>query len=243
MPGAALLIVTAATIFAPAAFAESTAQAQGAPFSLGKIFTFLFLTLGPFKILGPFASMTRGRDARFKRQLALLSFIISLIAILIASTIAVSILEKWGISTGALLLTTGIILFVVALKSVLEQYAPSDGASGPEQQATTPPTPIALAFSPLAFPTIVTPHGIAVLILLATLSAGSGIAPVLGLAGFVLALDVLAMLSADRILRTPFVKPFLGIVGAVLGVLQVALGVQAFIAGLRVLGIVGGGVG
>lgn len=212
------------------------------PFSLEKIFIFLFVTLGPLKIIGPFASMTRGRDAKFKRKLALQGFVISTIAVLVATTVAASILEKWGISIGALTLTAGIILFLVALKPLLEQYAPADAPSSPQQPAGQPaaalPSPSDLAFSPLAFPTIVTPYGIAVLILLATLQEGGLVGPVLVMAAIVLVLDLVAMLSADRILKTPMVAPTLGIIGAVLGVLQVALGVQAVIAGLRVLGIV-----
>ena len=44
-------------------------------------------------------------------------------------------------------------------------------------------------------------------------------------------------LLADWILRIPMGRPALGIVGAVLGVLQIALGVQLIIAGLRLLAI------
>ena len=48
-------------------------RAAAAPFSLGNVFTFLFLTLGPFKAIGPFATMTQGRDAASKRHLACLT--------------------------------------------------------------------------------------------------------------------------------------------------------------------------
>ena len=60
----------------------------------------------------------------------------------------------------------------------------------------------------------------------------------LGLAALILVLDLLAMLSADRILKTPFAASFLGIVGSVLAALQVALGVQAAVGGLQLLGVV-----
>jgi len=58
-----------------------------------------------------------------------------------------------------------------------------------------------------------------------------------GIAALVLALDVVAMLTADRILTTPAVRPTLGILGSVLSVLQVALGVQAIVDALRLLGV------
>ena len=59
---------------------------------------------------------------------------------------------------------------------------------------------------------------------------------ILGVASFVLLLDLLAMLFADRILKTPFVAVALGIVGAVMGVLQAALGIEAIVLALRLLG-------
>ena len=219
----------------------TASQTQATPFTLAKVFTFLFLTLGPLKILGPFASMTRGRDAAFKRQLAVRGIVIATIALLAAATIGASILQKWGISIGALHLTAGIVLFLVALRPVLEQYEAHEPQTQAEGSADAPAkSPSALAFSPLAFPTIVTPYGIAVLIIGVTLDRTRMI-PILGVLAFVLLLNLLAMLFADRILKAPFVAPALGIVGAVLGVLQIALGVQAAGDGLHMMGIVGGG--
>ncbi|MGH7681137.1 MAG: MarC family protein [Candidatus Eiseniibacteriota bacterium] len=218
-------------------------MSQATPFTFGEIFTLLFLTLGPLKIIGPFVSMTKGREGAFKRKAAFLGIAIAALALLAAATVGAKILEKWGISTGALLLTAGIILFLVALRPILEQYAPHDAKPTTPESTGPPPRPMALAFSPLAFPTIVTPYGIAVLILLMTLRwDGATIAPqVIQVAAIVLVLDLLAMLSADRILKTPFVAPVLGVIGIVVGVLQVALGVQAAVSGMRLLGMIGSG--
>jgi multiple antibiotic resistance protein len=187
--------------------------------------------------------MTHGRDAAFKRRLAFEGTLIAVLAALAAATVATNILEKWGISVGALQLTTGIVLFLVALQLVLEQYAPREPqADAPRSAAASAPPPSALAFSPLAFPTIVPPYGIAVLILLVTLRPDKML-QILGVTAFVLLLDLLAMLSADRILKTPLVGSALGILGAVLGMLQIALSVQVVVRGLRLLGIAGAGIG
>ena len=210
--------------------------------SPGKIFTFLFVMLGPLKVIGPFGAMTAGHDRRFKRRLALDAIVIASIGTLAAVTLGVRILEKWGVSVGALLLTAGIILFLVALKVVLHQYDPHDQAAKdipPPATAAAPPP--GLAFSPLAFPTIITPYGVALLIVLVTLRIGQPalVAQVFGIAAVVLGLDYLAMLGAERILSTPKVRPVLGIVGTVLSVLQVALGVQAMLDALHLLGVPG----
>jgi len=246
--GGVLLLAVAATAAHAQEATSAATQPQAAPFFLGKVFTFLFLTIGPLKVIGPFAAMTRGRDAAFKRRLAFQGTVIALFAALAAATIGANTLHKWGVSAGALLLTAGIVLFLVALMPVLEQYAPqherrpdpSDGGDGGDAGTAASP-PSALTFSPLAFPTIITPYGIAVLVLEVTL-AGSDtttVLAILGIAAAVLVLDLLAMLSADRILSTPLVASALRIVGSVMGVLQVALGVQTVVRALHFLGIVG----
>ncbi len=210
---------------------------QVPPFSPGKVFTFLFLMLGPFKIIGPFAAMTAGRDRTFKHRLALEATIVSAIGTIAAVMLGTKILRKWGVSVGALLLTAGIVLFLVALRPVMEQYAPQEAGTPPPVSGPAPKTS-SLAYSPLAFPTIVTPYGIAVLVMMVTLAGGdpTKILRILGLVGLVLALDLAAMLAADRVLRTPLVKPVLGTIGSVMSVLQVALGVQAVVGALQHLG-------
>ena len=82
----------------------------------------------------------------------------------------------------------------------------------------------------------------AVLILLMALGANHVIG-ILAVTAAVLVVDLLAMLGADRILSTPFVRTLLLIVGMVLGILQVALGIQTAAAGVRLLGLVGPGAG
>ena len=98
------------------------------------------------------------------------------------------------------------------------------------------PPEAALAFSPLAFPTIVTPYGLALLILLFTLHPlGSGGVWVLAPVAVVLALDLLVMLGAEQIAKIPFINPALDVLGCVMNVLLVALGVQVITDGFRLL--------
>jgi multiple antibiotic resistance protein len=227
------LLAFATTVSAQEVTESATGQAQSVTFSFGEIFTFLFLTLGPLKLLGPFASMTRGHDAAFKRRLAVQGTVIAVIAILFACTSGVSTLLKWRVSVGCLLLTAGIVLFLVSLKPVLEQFANLELRSQASPASDAPvPSPMMLAF-----PTIVTPYGIALLIVLAALRAeDTSVIQIVGIVAFVLLLDLIAMLYAERILSTPFVALALGITGAVMGVLQVALSVSAMVLALRILG-------
>lgn len=225
---------------APTGFAHSVAIGAHEPgavshWSLGEAFTFLFVALGPLNVIGPFATLTDGRGTAFKRGIAFRSFLVAMIALVFAATLGAKTLQTWGISVGALLLAAGVILFLVALQPVLAGYSPRGGRV---QTAVVPAlSESELAFSPLAFPTIVTPYGLALLILLFTLypltSGGLGI---LAIASFVLALDLMVMLCSDAFAKIPFLKPGLNILGCVMGVLLIALGVQAVADGLRLLG-------
>ena len=102
-------------------------------------------------------------------------------------------------------------------------------------QLTIEPS-LRLAISPLAFPTIVTPYGIAAVIIcvsltpdLLTKSAIFG-----ALLGLML-LNLVAMLYARPVLK--YLGMPMQLLGTVLGIIQVALGLQIILAGLRRLGI------
>jgi small neutral amino acid transporter SnatA (MarC family) len=223
---------------APAASAHGVATSNFAPrasaaWSFGEAFTFLFVTLGPLNVIGPFLAFTREQSAGFRRRVALKSSVIAMSGLLVVAAIGGATLRAWGISIGALLLTGGAILVLVALRPVLAGYSPRRRTSEPSF-ATVPARE--LAFSPLAFPTIITPYGLALLVLLFTLyPINNGGLWILATAGLVLGLDLLVMLGADRIAKIPLIDPALNILGCVMNVLLIALGVQAVSDGVRLV--------
>jgi multiple antibiotic resistance protein len=232
--GAVALGALAATASARAVAASAEAASGPTPFSPGKVFTFLFLTLGPFKLLGPFHRLTQGRDAGYRMRLALGGLFYSVLALLAAATLGQSVLGKWGIGPRVLQLTAGLILFLVALRPVLEQYGAREQA---EAAGTSTSSPASLMFSPLAFPSIVTPYGLALMMLLFA-ARPDRMPQLLGAAGLVLVINLVAMLSAHRMMRIPLVAPALSVVGIVMAVLLVALGVQTTVDALRALWVV-----
>jgi small neutral amino acid transporter SnatA (MarC family) len=149
---------------------------QASLWSLGEAFTFLFVTLGPLNVIAPFAAMTKGRALASKRRLAFKATLLATIAPLTAATLGAKALQAWGVSAGALLLAAGAILFLVALQPVLAGYNPGGSRAPSLAAADRAPSESELAFSPLAFPTIVTPYGLALLVLLFTLYPWSQVA-------------------------------------------------------------------
>jgi len=203
-------------------------------FPVGKVLTMLFLMLGPFKIIGPFLKVTRGADTRLARRVALLATMFAAIALLIAGFLGESILGRYTIPLPVLTLSGGIILFLVALRSVLEQFEAPDLHA--EVTEVPPEAVMRIALSPLAFPAIVTPYGIAALIVFLAVSPSlEGRLTISAIVIAIMVLNLIVMLAARR-LRTglSIVMP---IFGAVLGVVQVALGLHIINNALHNLGI------
>ena len=212
---------------------------QGAPettalIGFGAIFTLFFITLGPLKVLGPFAQLTREADEVTMRKIAVRAFVLALIAVFAGGFAGRALLESWGISSSAMLLAGGIIFALVGLSLVLEQYQPAHPAPPP-----LPAAPTAAAMR-ITVPLVVTPYGIAALIVvLANSPNDARTAGVLAILLAVMVLNLLAMLYGRRIMGGIAVM-VLQIAGAVLGVLQVAVAVDMVLRALHELKLVNG---
>ena len=109
---------------------------QGAPeanalLGLGAVFTLLFVTLGPLKIVGPFVQLTREADEATMKKIAVRAFALAVIAVVAGGFVGQALLGSWNISIPALLLAGGIIFLLVGLSVVLEQYQPVHPAPPP----------------------------------------------------------------------------------------------------------------
>ncbi|MGA9946599.1 MAG: MarC family protein [Candidatus Cybelea sp.] len=195
--------------------------------SFGEVFTFLFVMVGPLRVLGSFATLTAGLSDNARRQLALRTAGLATVSLLIAAFLGNQIIAKWHVSPGVLLIAGGVVLFLVALSLVLQSPAPSRKLSPADDTVTDPKLAGRAALS-----AIVTPYGIALLICLIALQLQTVIA-IVGALLIVIALDLLAMLYAKPLLR--WIGAPLQMLGAVLSILQVALGLQLIADGLYFL--------
>ena len=199
--------------------------------SAAEIFTLFFVTLGPLKVLGPFAQRTRGREDL--TELSFWAFSIATISAVAGGFLGTVLLAKWEISMAALMLAAGIIFFLVALKQLMAQYE----RAMPLSDAPLPEPALAAA-AQLVFPVVLTPYGIAAVIaLLARSNGGERTTTIIAILIGVLVLDLLAMLFARRIL-VGIVPLVLQVVGAVLAVLQVAFSIQFILGGLKALQVI-----
>ena len=200
-----------------------------------EIFTIFFVTLGPLKILGPFAHRTRELDDATTRKVAVWAFVIATVAVVVGSLFGRAIAEKWHVSIGSLLIAAGIIFLLVALKQLLEQYEPPQASETP--LPPLPQSPMAAALR-LLFPIVLTPYGIAAAIVLLSASRETERTElIIGLLVAVMAINLLAMLFARKIL-VGVTMIVLQVLGAVLGVLQAGLAIEFMVRGLQQLGVI-----
>lgn len=200
-----------------------------APIGIFNLFIIFFVTLGPLKTIPSFLHLTQKADNRLQRQLAVRSTAIATVVLLLVAIIGQNMLRVWNVRLPALLIAGGILLFIVALRIVLSEYNPPEKAAPPEQPSLN------LAVSPLAFPTLVPPFGLAIALTIMVMSQELGIKPlvILGLLVLVMLLNLISMLAAKPILM--FLKPVtLRILGFALGVLQLAMGIEWIISGLEI---------
>ncbi|WP_457095735.1 MarC family protein [Lysobacter sp. P5_B9] len=211
---------------------ESPATRPHYVFGAPEIFTFLFVMLGPLKLLGAFAQATATLPAAQVRALAVKATVIATVSVVLGGFIGAAVMGNWKIDSFILEITIGLVLFLVALRLVMQQYeAPAPSSA----TATAPSAPPAVMH--IVFPMLLTPYGIAAVIVLLALSKDSArILLVLGIVLAMMLLNLLGMLSAHWIMRRVALP--LGILGAMLAVLQVALALQLIFEGLRGLHVI-----
>jgi multiple antibiotic resistance protein len=199
-----------------------------------EIFTIFFITIGPLKILGPFVQRTHGLDDATVRQIAMRAFLMATISAIAGGFLGAALLANWRISIGAMVIAGGLVFLLVGLRQLLEQYEPPHATDA--NMPALPASPTAAALK-LLFPIVLTPFGIAaVIVLLALRTEGGRTEIIVGMVIAVMLLNLVTMLFARRIMVGATIV-VLQILGAVLGILQAGLAVQIILRGLRDLKI------
>jgi multiple antibiotic resistance protein len=187
----------------------------------GKLFALLFNMMGPIGIIPLFAALSTNMDEAARVRMARRATGLGLAALFLAVFLGSFMLGAWGISNGSLIFAAGLIVTSTALLPIIWS-----GGGGSLPAAVTKQTPEQLAVSPLAFPGIVTPRAVGVLIIfVAFFPTLEGKLTVLAVAGLMMLLNLLGMRYAHWFMKNIGMTPLL-VLGAVFGVLQVALGVE-----------------
>ena len=203
--------------------------------TLSQVFTLLFVVMGPpLKTPLVYYARMQAFDAPTRRSLAIKTVILATVAALIGGFLGLALQRSWQISVPAMLLAGGLIFLLVSLRTVLEQYSTSP-VPHPVPEGTVPARPHAPSAFELAVPMIVTPYGLAgLIILLASSHSTERTMGIVGMLVLVMFLHLLAMLFAGPIVRSIGPLPF-KLFGTVIGSLTVGLSVQMMILGYQML--------
>lgn len=201
---------------------------------LSQLALLLFMSMGPFGVIVSFDAQTRDQPPAARRRIAVQAFAVALIALALAVFLGRSSMARVGTSQGALVISAGAILVVTAMRSVLFSGSAPAPAPAPSPEPGWMP-----AVMPIAVPGMVRPVAVAILILY-TLGypATEQRLAIFAVAASILAMNLIAMLAARSFMARIGMAPLL-VLGAVFGVLQVALGVEMLLDGLRIAGVIG----
>lgn len=185
-----------------------------------KLLPLLFNMMGPIGLIPAFAALTAGMDEATRARMARRATVLAFISLFLAVFLGAIMLGAWSISNGSLIFAAGLIVTSTALLPLVW-----GGGAAPAPAASNR-TPEQLAVSPLAFPSMVTARAVAVLIIfVAYFPTIEGKLTVLAAASLILVLNLIGMRFAHLFMERIGMTPLL-VLGAVFGVLQVALGVE-----------------
>ena len=196
--------------------------------SLKNIITILFLTIGPLKVIPPFAKLTANADTKLRNRLAFRGFWISTVTIVAVAYIGQGMVANYRVSVSALLTAAGLVIAIAAMRSIMAQY-------GKKQDSTPQPESpsLSMAISPISFPTILPPYGIATVLLIMIVGkrVGTDMLMILAIIVGFMVLNFICMLSARWILKVA--KPsILSVLGIVLSVIQLGIGITWIYGGI-----------
>lgn len=197
------------------------------------IFTILFLAFGPLKVIPVFYELTREKDWGYRLRAAVYATLIAGAIVVLVAFSGVSTIESWHVSLAALKITIGILLIRSTLNTLSTLTGQGHG-DRPRGEERAPESPAALAFSPLAAPSIVSPTGIVTIVLFLAIAHTDHALQVKieVVLAIMLGLNFVCMLLAGYIIRCVRMTT-LEIVGWVFGALQAALAVEVILGGLK----------
>jgi multiple antibiotic resistance protein len=214
------------------------------------MFAILFMTLGPIKIIPVFYLLAHQAPFAWAAGLALRATVVASLLIAFIVFSASGTLEKWQVPVDALVIAGGIILFLTAMKPLLN-FDIVEMPAGPARDvegeaaahAVAAPPPLRWVgkpvVSPLAVPSIVTPVAIVALLFFlgrtgADPDARQAFYLILAL---IMGMNFIAMLVAVPLMRIVGL-PILQLVGWVFAMLQAGFAVAAILSSLRRLQII-----
>jgi multiple antibiotic resistance protein len=192
------------------------------------IFTVFMLTLGPIKTVPAFFAITQGQTPKNERDLAIKGTMAATAICLLIAMVMTAMAASWRVSIDDLRIAGGILLFAASREMIGQFSRPAAPSAAPTKHP---------AVTPLAIPIIVTPWGVAAILIFIELAGDSTmLAIVVGLLLLVMLLNLIGMLLAKQIIAVVGIITF-QVAGWIFAVLQAGFAVDAVVTSLRNLAL------
>jgi multiple antibiotic resistance protein len=214
------------------------------------MFAILFMTLGPIKIIPVFFLLAHQAPWAWRISLAARATVVASLLVAFIVVSASCTLEKWKIPVDALVIAGGIILFLTAMKPLLNFDIVEISASPARDvereaaaQVMAEPAPLRWlgkpVVSPLAVPSIVTPVAIVAVLFFLGRTGGDPDArqAFYQMLVIIMGINFVAMLAAVPLMRIVGL-PILQLIGWVFAMLQAGFAVTGILSALRRLQII-----
>ncbi|HEY4854730.1 MAG TPA: MarC family protein [Streptosporangiaceae bacterium] len=197
------------------------------------IFLLLLIGIGPKIALVPFlevtADMPAATKARIVRKMLMTATAVAILLLVLGGLLT----RLLHFSPGALGVSSGIILLIIAVSMVLSPHEPN-----PASGTRTSKDPMQQAVFPLAIPYLLNPAGIVALVTVSAEAGSLGVyGVVVGALAVVIAIDVAVFRWANRVSEQLDESRML-VTEKVFGFLLAALAVQLALDGLFDLGVI-----
>ncbi|MCA3629866.1 MAG: MarC family protein [Methylobacterium sp.] len=191
---------------------------------LSQLGSLLFTMMGPIGLIPLFAATTANADPALRTKIAGRALFFALLALAIAVFVGAGVMQSVGTTQSALIMAAGGILLLTSLRNIFGMAPPP---AAPPAEPTT-----ALALAPIAIPGIVTPMGVAILIIFASYFPDlNDRTSMFGVVAGIMVANYGAMRGAHWFMRVVGPTPLI-VLGAIFGVLQAAMGVEMIVSGL-----------
>lgn len=194
-------------------------------YSLIEIFTMIFVTMGPIKVLVTFAEKTLDLDKTVRHHIAIRAVTVATVVGLVFIFFGFLLMKVFKFSSVALSLAGGLILLIYSIKSILKEPK-----KGEKRGYATNREAEQMAIYPLAVPLMASPMG---LVVLTAISASKEIGPeafaILTAALLVvMVINLVALLSVERVTKYLTVET-LEVANRILALLLAALAMETII--------------
>lgn len=190
----------------------------------------LFVVIDPPGCAPIYSSLTAGASAQQRRSMAIRSVLVAAAVLLFFAFLGKGMLAALGISLDAFRIAGGILLFLIASEMVFEKR--TERRNSRAQEVASKEIEDVSVF-PMAIPMLAGPGSIASVMLLTSQANGwAERSVVLAALGIVLALTLLALLTAGPLMRLLGEK-IEAMITRLLGVILAALAAQYVIDGIR----------